>query len=250
MNKGLLLFAATILLILLSCNASSARLMPFGGYEPLAKVLSQYVDDEGKVNYAALKENSSDLDDFVASIVNTNIEVFSQNEKKAFWINAYNALTLKTVVDKYPVKSIRLINFGLVWKMPKNVAHGKFSLGDIEHNILRKMGDPRVHFAINCASGGCPKLSQRPFYPETLDQQLNAEAKRFINDKEKVRLDRENNVLYYSAILDWFEEDFLVVEKDILSYIKKYIREEDREYLEQNTVQLKVLDYDWNLNKQ
>lgn len=236
--------------ILLYSKTVSARLMPFIGYEQLASTLGHFVDENGMVDYENLKKNSEDLNAYVDSIVNTNILEFNENEKKVFWINAYNAITLKTIVDHYPVKSIRFINFGLVWKMPKSVAHGQYSLGDIEHKLLRKMGDPRIHFAINCASIGCPRLSNKPFYPNTIDEQLDEQAKRFINDTEKVRLDRENNILYYSAIFDWFKEDFLSDENSILNYIKRYINKADQEYLDANEVTLKVLKYDWGLNKQ
>ena len=132
------------------------------------------------------------------------------------------------------------------------VAGQDISLGEIEHEILRKWDpvDPRIHFAINCASIGCPKLPDKVFDPQRLDQQLHFETKRFINDSDKVKLDRDENILYYSAILDWFEEDFLAVTADKLSYIKKYINENDRAFLEANEVTLQALKYDWSLNKQ
>ena len=116
--------------------------------------------------------------------------------------------------------------------------------------FFRPLGDPRIHFAINCASIGCPKLSRTPFYPNTLDEQLEAEAKRFINDSDRIRLDRSKNVLYHSAILKWFKEDFLEVAPSITEYVKKYINDQDRAFLEDNKVKEKVLKYDWNLNKQ
>ena len=174
----------------------------------------------------------------------------SEIEQKAFWINAYNALTLQTIIDHYPVKSIRFINFGLVWKMSKHVAQEKHSLGDIEHKILRPKGDPRVHFVLNCASIGCPKLPTKPFDPQQLDQQLDFETRRFINDSEKVRLDREENVLYHSELFNWYEDDFLFVAEDKLSYIKEYLNEDDRTYLNSHEVVLKKIKYDWGLNKQ
>jgi len=181
---------------------------------------------------------------------NANIDEMSDIEQKAFWINAYNALTLKTIIDHYPVKSIRLINFGLVWKMSKHVARRKHSLGDIEHEILRPLGDPRVHFALNCASIGCPKLPVKPFDPRQLDQQLDFETRRFMNDPQKVRLDRNENVLYHSELFNWYEDDFLFVAEDKLSYIKEYLNEDDRAYLNSHEVVLKKIKYDWGLNKQ
>jgi len=219
-------------------------------YTLWGQVLETYVNEQGKVNYEGLLKNRGRFDRFIKNIKHTDINGLSPVEQKAFWINAYNAITMKVILDNYPVKDIRFVNFSLVWKLKRKVAQGKYSLGHIEHEILRPLGDPRIHFAINCASGGCPKLSRKPFYPETLEQQLDFEAKRFINDHSKVRIDRNKNILFHSAILDWFKEDFLVVSPDILDYIKKYINQDDLSYLEKNSVKIKVLDYDWSLNKQ
>lgn len=219
-------------------------------YDLWAKVLKNYVNDQGLVNYEGLKTNRKEFDQFINQLENIDAETLTPIEQKTFWINAYNALTIKVILDKYPVKSIRHINFGLVWEVRRKVAQGKKSLGHIEHKILRPMGDPRIHFAINCASIGCPKLPTEPFYPDQLDEQLDRETKRFINDIEKVKLDRSANVLYYSAILDWFEKDFLVVEPSILRYIMRYLNTEDLQYIESNKVKVKTSKYDWNLNKQ
>jgi len=219
-------------------------------YSLWAKVLKAYVNDQGKVDYKGLIENRAEFDQFIKQIEGADISSMSAVEKKNFWINAYNAITLKVIMDNYPTKSIRHINFGLVWKVPRKAAGEKYSLGHIEHKILRPLGDPRIHFAINCASIGCPKLPNKPFYSRQLDKQLDDEAKRFILDLKKVKLDRENNILYYSEIFDWFEEDFLAVNDSILSYIKKYINPSDKEYLENHDVSLKAFKYDWDLNEQ
>jgi len=185
------------ILSILSCEYSHPVKSEEGSlidYTIWANVLKNYVNDDGGVDYEGLKANRVELDRFIAIIEETDVASLTPAEEKAFWINAYNAVTLKVVLDKYPVKSIRKINFGLVWEVGRKVAQGKYSLGHIEHKILRPMGDPRIHFAINCASIGCPKLPNKPFYPQTLDKQLDDETKRFLNDPEKVRLDRENNI--------------------------------------------------------
>lgn len=231
-------------------NGTTENISAQVDYSLWANVLKKYVDDQGRVNYEGLKEDRAELDQFISQIENIDVNTLSPVEAKTFWINAYNAITMKVIIDKYPVKGIRTINFGLVWEIGRKVAQGKKSLGDIEHKIVRPMGDPRIHFALNCASISCPKLPNEPFYPDRLDEQLDREARRFINDPEKVRLDRDQNILYHSAILDWFEEDFLVVESDILSYIKRYRNEDDKRYLENNKVSLKKEKYDWGLNKQ
>lgn len=213
------------------------------------KVLTQYVNHQGRVNYKKLKVNRQEFDIFIKQIEQVNLSEMTENEKKAFWINAYNAVTLKVVLDAYPVKGIRRINFGLVWNIPRSVAKTKISLGDIEHKILRPLGDPRIHFAINCASIGCPELSNEPFYPQVLDEKLDSETRKFVNDSKKVRLDQKNNTLYYSAIFDWFEEDFLVEHESVESFIVNYLNEQDKAFLDINSVKLQVLEYDWGLNE-
>jgi len=188
MKKNLLLMIVFTVLGMISM--SSAEVVANLEYDLWDEVLSQYVDDEGLTNYEGLLEDRKVFDQFISQIENTDINSLSIVEQKTFWINAYNAITMKVILDKYPVKDIRFVDFGLVWKKARAVAKGKTSLGDIEHKILRPQGDPRIHFAINCASGGCPKLPKSAFRPDQLDEQLDYETKRFINDHEKVRLDR------------------------------------------------------------
>ena len=94
------------------------------------------------------------------------------------------------------------------------------------------------------------QLPIEPFYPETLNEQLDRETRKFLNNPDKVRLDRDNNILYHSAILEWFEEDFLVNEPDIKTFIGKYININDKTYLQNHNVELQSLEYDWGLNKQ
>ncbi len=213
-------------------------------------VLETYVDDNGRVNYAALKKNRKDLDMFIRHIQDINVESLSLEERKAFWINAYNALTLQIVAKKYPVSSIRHIDFGMVWKIKRRVARGKYSLEYIEHEILRPMGDPRIHFAINCASISCPNLPREPFYPDQIEEQLEKAVKDFINNPQKVRLERTGNALRYSVIFDRFREDFLKVAPDIRSYIKKYMNKRDRSYMATHRIMMIKLEYDWGLNEQ
>jgi len=225
-------------------------------YQKWETILSTYVDGNGLVNYDGLKANRDVLDSFIKSqIESAVIDSLSDNEKKAFWINAYNALTMRLIVDHYPLKfgGIRTINWGKPWSIKMKVADQELSLGDIEHEILRKWDpmDPRIHFAINCASIGCPKLPNTYFDPQRLEEQLDHETRRFINDLQKVQLDKTKNILYHSAIFNWFKEDFLRNHPDKLTYILKYINKSDKEYILSNKddIKLKELKYDWGLNK-
>lgn len=245
----IVLISFSILILPIKSQATPNHLQQ-PNYSLWASILDTHVNNQGRVNYAILKNNRSKLDNFVEQIKLIHTSQLNPIEQKAFWINAYNALTLQTVINNYPVSSIRHINFGLVWKLKKEVASGKYSLEEIEHQILRPLGDPRVHFALNCASIGCPKLPKKPFYPDTLDAQLEAEARRFMNDPEKVRLDKSTNTLYHSELLNWYEDDFLIVSPNKLSYITQYLNEDDRHYLQNHRVILKKIKYDWGLNKQ
>ena len=246
----------TPLIVLVVCSLTTASFAAGVDYRLWARVLETYVDDNGRVDYAGLKAHRQLLDDFIEQQLEpVEISALADTEQKAFWINAYNALTLRLIVDHYPLRfgGIRTINWGRPWSIKMRVANQSLTLGQIEHEILRKWDppDPRIHFAINCASGGCPKLPKTPFLPETLEEQLQRETLRFINDPEKVRLDRSKNILYHSAIFSWFDEDFLAESPDLLQYIQKYLNEEDQAYIQARPadIRLKKLKYDWSLNQ-
>ncbi len=248
------IFPVTVLLTssLVFSGSVYAAGIDYSGYE---KVLNTYVNDKGRVDYAALKADRKGLDSFIESQVkDADVASLNSTGQMAFWINAYNALTLRLIIDNYPLLfgGIRTINWGRPWSIKMDVAGRRLSLGEIEHEILRKWDpiDPRIHFAINCASVGCPVLPATHFDPARLDAQLDAAARDFVNNPDKVRVDRQKGVLYYSEIFKWFDEDFLAVAPDLKSYIMKYINADDRKYLQDHAVKLKTIDYDWSLNDQ
>ena len=235
-------------------DAMESSSIDYSAYE---KILNENVNAEGLVNYKNILADHSALDIFITTqIESADISALSDDELKAFWINAYNALTLKLIVNHYPppLGQIRGINWGRPWDVKMRAAGREITLNEIEHEILRKWDpiDPRIHFAINCASIGCPKLPNTHFAPATLEEQLDKESRRFNNDPEKVRLDRKKNRLYYSSIYKWFEEDFVAQHGDLFTYIVQYINEDDKAYLLANKdkIKLKALKYDWGLNKQ
>lgn len=220
-------------------------------------VLKAYVNNNGRINYAGLKRNRADLDRFIQTqIKDKDISAFTDNEKKAFLINAYNALTMRLIIDHYPLKfgGIRTINWGRPWDIKMRVAGKSLSLGDIEHKILRKWDpiDPRIHFAINCASISCPDMPITYFNPDKLDEQLDYAARHFVNDFQKNRIDRANYIFYHSAIFNWFEEDFLAQHSDKLLYIFEYLNESDKQFILMNRdkIKLKEMKYNWALNEQ
>jgi len=188
---------------------------------------------------------------------------FSKPQQQAFLINAYNAFTVELILTKFPnLKSIKDLGSLLQspWK-PKWIAllGGKVSLDDIEHDMLRKRGDfddPRVHFAVNCASIGCPALREEAFVADRLDQQLDQQTMRFMSDRTRNRYNAQRGRLELSKIFDWFGEDFRLGHKGINSlpaFAARYAdvladAPADRDRIRAGSVDISFTDYDWNLN--
>ena len=215
------------------------------------KVLQTYVDAKGWVNYKALKKNPKDLEAYLDQLAATAPEDLPRREQLAFWINAYNALIIKGVIDHYPTKSVRKVKpFGGFFSRIKFQVGGEsYTLNDIEHDIIRtEFSEPRIHFALVCASVGCPILRNRAFMPDTLDEQLDDATFNFINNSDKVRLDRSKRVLYLSKIFEWYGEDFEDTHDGIVDFILDYLPETDVTFIEQNDPTIRYLDYDWTLN--
>lgn len=235
-----------------------------------ARVLSLYVDETGLVDYAGLASNRADLDAFVrllARLDPSSTARWSQPRQMALWINAYNALTLKAVLDHYPVKSIKDIGsvFNSVWdKLTFDVMGDELTLNEIEHDILRKRyADPRIHLAINCASMGCPPLLNQPFRADALDAQFARQAERFFADPAKFRIRRDKDTVYLSPVFKWFGTDFVPAygarivrpgvgarENAALNFAADHVPADDRAYLETARIKIKYLGYDWGLNTQ
>jgi hypothetical protein len=180
----------------------------------------------------------------------TDTKVLSRNERFAFYINAYNAWTIKLILGKYPgVESIK--DLGSLFKSPwkKKICRidgDVLTLDHIEHEILRPVfKDPRVHFAVNCASKSCPPLRTEPYSGLLLDSQLESSTMEFINDPGYNFL--KDDTLYVSRIFEWFSGDF---NGDVIAFFLKYARGELKEKLEtgRDKITVKYLDYDWSLN--
>jgi len=202
--------------------------------------LNKYVTKNGHVNYKAIKENQTELNNYLSLFSKTEpSSTWIKNQKLAYWINAYNAFTIKLIIDNYPTKSIKDISDP--WdKKFVNINEKKVSLNYIEHDILRKMNEPRIHFAINCASVSCPKLLNTAFLSQTLNSQLNNAAKRYINSKEN-KIEKGNVRL--SKIFKWFSSDFKN-NGNVLDFINKYSIAKVS-----NKENYKYLDYNWSLNE-
>ena len=208
------------------------------------ELLQKHVSDEGKVNYKSFKSDYEKLQDYLYVLnlfySNNNFHSLLKEEKLAFWINAYNAMTVDLILRHYPIKSIKDIKnpweqrfwkFGNTW----------FSLNDIEHTILRKMNEPRIHFAIVCASNSCPKLQNTAYTDKKLDDHLTRVTKEFLADKSKNEL--TDNNLKLSKIFKWFKQDF-ENEGSLIDFLNRY-----SDIIILKDAKKSFKDYNWNLNE-
>lgn len=220
-------------------------------------LLQKYVVSDDKsfnsVNYGAFKASgASDLKKYLSKLQATDVTKLNRNEQFAFWANLYNAVTIDVIIQHYPVKSIRDIDISGIfangpWGKKLVTVNGKkLSLDDIEHKILRGLWkDPRVHYAVNCASIGCPNLAKTAFTGAQLEQQLNEGAKAYINHPRGISVSGKR--VTASKIYSWFKKDFGSSEKNILRHVRKYASEDLKKKLNGIT-DISSYEYDWNLN--
>ena len=253
-------------------SLSAADTIDYTSYE---RLLSDYVDERGLVDYARLRENSGDLDRFYHQIAtyspDSHPQFFDDDDARlAYWINSYNLTTMQGVLYNYPITSVAevappaLLFFfpsksGFFYFQRFTYGGAETSLYYLENNVIRKrFKDPRYHFGLNCASSSCPQLPRVPFYPDRLDEQLEAEAAKFINLNDNVRYDKLEKTLYLSAIFNWYEKDFLnwleITSPDqdltIADYVLRYLKGETAELIkrDRDSLRIEYLPYDWGLN--
>ena len=223
-------------------------------------LLKKYVDDAGGVNYAGLKASQQDsaaLDQYISTLSTASFKKpASTANQMAFWINAYNAVTVKGILQEYPTTSIRnhtSENGGYnLWKnLMLNVGGTQISLDSIEHKALRPMGDARIHFAIVCASVGCPRLLNEAYVGKTLDTQLATNAKHFFSLAQNFQHDARARTFKLSAIMSWFPGDFGADQAAQLRAIAPYLpTKAAQDAAKANAVGVSYLDYSWKLNEQ
>lgn len=241
-------------LFLLLCSIFASGTYAFDhSYQDWSEILKQYTVIKKKqvyVDYKVLKFSPAKLDKFLSRLERLNkkaFDQFSQNEQLAFWINAYNAFTFRLVVKHYPVESIKDIGwfFSTPWKIDFINLFGKqMSLDDIEHGIIRKdFKEARIHFALNCASIGCPSLHQEAFVAEKLEEQLSLITEKFLKNTRKNVISKK--AIYISKIFDWFEEDFVKYHGSVEKFVGKALGMGNS--LEGRKV--KYMEYSWKLNE-
>lgn len=220
----------------------------------LDQVLKRHVKD-ALVDYNALKATPKDLNaylDQLAAMRESEFKRWKQQEQIAFLLNAYNAFTLRLIIDHYPVKSIKDIGTFLKgpWDQPVVRLFGKtLTLATVEHQILReRYSEPRIHFAMVCAARGCPPLRAEAYQPDALDRQLDDQARQFLAILEKNRVNASERVVYLSPIFKWFAGDFEKKSGSVLAFLRPYFPEEPRHAFEKGGLRIKYTDYDWSLN--
>ncbi len=217
-------------------------------------VLERYVSKDGFVNYKELKEDK-EFNRYIEYLSTTDTDKLSSNDHRlAFWINTYNAFVLKGVLEEYPIKSVLDVGWlphSFFIRKTFKTQRGNITLRELENKKLKEVfQEPRVHFAINCASMSCPKLLTESYKAGKLEEQFETQATSFINDKSKNYLDKGNRILYLSSIFKWYKDDFIQNGEKIEAYIARYLNPDDAEFIRNNKVTIKYLDYNWGLNEQ
>lgn len=254
MKTSYLLFIAIFSFLICSCQSSSLGL---AGTTPPShalwdQLLKAHVKPDGVVNYRGFIKDKAKLEQYT-TLLSENApdrKTWSKNEQLAYWINAYNAFTVKLIVDNYPVESIRDLGPKLKIPLIKDVWHYKFfkiggvesSLDEIEHSILRKEFDePRIHFAVNCASVSCPPLLNEAFMADKIESQLKKVATAFINDPTRNKISASS--IQISSIFSWFKGDF-TKKGTLIDFLNLYSKVKIKP-----DAKVSHLDYNWNLNE-
>ncbi|WP_299678238.1 DUF547 domain-containing protein [uncultured Dokdonia sp.] len=204
-------------------------------------LVATYVSPQGNVDYDGFKRNWSTLRNYIKALgENMPTDQWSKEDKLAYWMNAYNAMTVDLILRNYPLASIKDIKdpWGQrFWKLGEKY----YNLNEIEHKILRKMGDARIHFGINCASFSCPPLLNEAFTAQKVDKQLDTLARRFVNDKKRNTITA--NSIEISEIFNWFAKDFKT-NGSVIDFLNTY-----SDTPINAKAKKRYKDYNWSLNK-
>lgn len=257
----------TCISIVIYCSTASTQTAPADStpsterHALFSELLSQYVSN-GRVDYEHLR-NDERLNKYLLEIAGTDPDTITErNDRFAFWINAYNAYTLKIICDNYPLESINDLSFGgriighllskTVWDNEFAVVNDKaYTLNEIEHDIIRpRFRDARAHFALVCASRSCPPLRSEAYEGYKLDTQLDNQGTIFFSQTTKNYFDEHDRKAYLSPILDWFSNDFGESDREILLYVTGFLSEHLARSIEHNPDdwEIEYRSFDWKLN--
>lgn len=237
-----------IIAVLISClffSVSQAQI----DHTKWNELLIKHVDANGKVNYKGFIKDKTKLEAYLKTLsAQKPSSSWSKNEQLAFWINAYNAFTVKLIVDNYPVESIKDLG-GKIYRVNTpwdikfiEIGGEKLHLNDIEHNIIRKEFDePRIHFALVCAAASCPKLRNEAYVAARLTKQLDDQAVQFLADDNKNKITSDQLVL--SKLFKWYSSDFPKGDA-FIDYLNQFTSVKI-----QKDANINWMDYDWRLNE-
>ena len=234
-------------------NPSSTDTINHDGWSDwLGKFVTLHADGINRVDYGRVAASDREqLRSYIDFLASQKISDFNRDQQQAYWINLYNALTVDVILEDYPVDSIRDIKSGLFSSGPwgrelVEIEGQQLSLDDIEHRILRPIWqDPRVHYAVNCASIGCPNLLTKAFTANNMDAQMDKAARDFINHERGAMV--TDGELVVSSIFDWFVADFGGNDAGVINHLRQYADDELRASLN-GIDRIDDDDYDWNLN--
>ena len=222
-------------------------------------LLQKYVDENGMVNYRSWRGNKTDrtaLKTYLENLSRANPKLTAKKKAKlAYWINAYNALTIEGILRVYPTSSIRnhtakLFGYNIWKNLYLYSGNTRITLDEIEHKVLRTMGEPRIHFAIVCASIGCPRLLDEAYTADKLEDQLATNSKDFFSRSQNLQVDRENSKLNLSSIMSWFGSDFGSSSANQIQAISPYFPDDAKAFVRKGGYRIGYLDYNWDLNEQ
>lgn len=242
----------SFLLLLTSCASGQPnKTGQPPSHELWTELLQAHVSPEGNVDYPGFMADSAKLQQYLDTLSanHPDAETWKENERLAYWINAYNAFTVELILQHYPIASINDIKrwnipfLNTPWTIKFIEIGGKqYDLDAIEHKILRKeFEEPRIHFAIVCASVSCPPLRREAYVSDSIDTQLNDQARQFINDPERNELNADNPQL--SSIFNWFKGDF-TEGQTLIEYINNYAQQPIND-----DADIDYKDYNWGLNE-
>jgi hypothetical protein len=266
-HRPLLSLLTTLLLLSIghgNAQIGSAFFPTYAAFEnAIDDVLGRYVNEAGYVDYQAWSEDTSDM-----TLLNALVETFadfdptdhdaffdSREASLAHYINAYNILAIHEVLQRYPVDTIRptvlfIPERSFFTEQRYQLGDENYSLDELENEIIRAdFAEPRIHFAINCASFSCPKLRSEAYVPERLETQLNEQARDFLSDTERNQFDPATNTARISKIFDWFEEDFEDA-GGVATYLTQFVEGDALAVLSSEDVRIEYMPYDWELNSQ
>lgn len=221
-------------------------------------LLGRYVTNTGDVDYASWQASAADREQirtYLRQLTSVDPSIQSSRlDQLAYWINTYNALTIEGILQVYPTKSIKdhapdQTGFNIWDDFKLTIGGQQYSLNDIEHKVLRPMGDPRIHFAINCASKGCPQLANRAYFSQSVNRQMDDNARGFFADPEKFQYDLQRGELRVSPIIEWFADDFGRTDAERMQTLAPFMPDANSARLAASgQARVSYLDYDWSLN--